>query len=204
MANRLSYFLNIKGPSVTLDTACSGSMVGLHLAVRSLHNGEADAAIVATSNVYLNPEHVQDVGSLGNAHSVTGLCHTFDASADGYIKSEAVSAVIVKRLADAVRDGDPIRGVIRGTASTSNGRTNGIAQPSSEAQAAAIRQAYASAAINDFNGTAYLECHGTGTPTGDPIEVNGVGSVFAPSRAADRPLIIGSVCQVSIPSHGSM
>ena len=118
MANRLSYFLNIKGPSVTLDTACSGSMVGLHMAVRALHNGEADTAIVATSNLYLNPEHVQDVGSLGQAHSPTGLCHTFDASADGYIKSEAVSAVIVKRLADAIRDHDPIRAVIKGTAST--------------------------------------------------------------------------------------
>ncbi len=118
MANRLSYFLNIKGPSVTLDTACSGSMVGLHLAVRALHNGEADAAIVATSNIYLNPEHVQDVGSLGQAHSPTGLCHTFDASADGYIKSEAVSSLIIKRLSDAIRDRDPIRAVIRGTAST--------------------------------------------------------------------------------------
>ena len=118
MANRLSHFLNIKGPSVTLDTACSSSMVGLHLAVRALHNGESDAAIVATSNIYLNPEHVQDVGSLGQAHSPTGLCHTFDASADGYIKSEAVSAIILKRLGDAIQDGDPIRAVIRGTAST--------------------------------------------------------------------------------------
>ncbi|RYP24614.1 hypothetical protein DL765_000440 [Monosporascus sp. GIB2] len=193
MANRLSYFLNIKGPSVTLDTACSGSMVGLHLAVRALHNGEADAAIVATSNIYLNPEHVQDVGSLGQAHSPTGLCHTFDVSADGYIKSEAVSSIIVKRLADAIRDRDPIRAVIRGTASTSNGRTNGLASPSSEAQAAAIRQAYVSAGITNFNDTAYLECHGTGTPVGDPTEVNGAGSVFAPSRAADKPLLIGSI-----------
>ncbi|PSR80443.1 hypothetical protein BD289DRAFT_484972 [Coniella lustricola] len=193
MANRISYFLNVKGPSVTIDTACSGSMVGLHLAVKALHNREAEAAIVATSNMYLNPEHVQDVGSLGMAHSPTGLCHTFDVTADGYVKSEAVSGIIVKRLADALRDGDPIRGVIRGTASTSNGRTNGIAQPSSKEQAAAVRQAYATAGITDLNATAYLECHGTGTPAGDPIEVNGIGSVFAPSRAADKPLIIGSI-----------
>ncbi|KAI1122100.1 hypothetical protein F5Y10DRAFT_287542 [Nemania abortiva] len=193
MANRLSYFLNIKGPSVTLDTACSGSMVGLHLAARALHNNEANAAIVATSNIYLNPEHVQDVGSLGQAHSPTGLCHTFDTSADGYIKSEAVSAIILKRLDDAIRDGDPIRAVIRGTASTSNGRTNGLASPSSEAQAAAIRQAYTSAGLSNFNNTAYLECHGTGTPAGDPTEVNGIGSVFSPSRSPDKPLIIGSI-----------
>ncbi|KAJ8131370.1 hypothetical protein O1611_g2254 [Lasiodiplodia mahajangana] len=209
MANRLSFFLNIKGPSVTLDTACSGSMVGLHMAVRALHNDEANAAIVATSNIYLNPEHVQDVGSLGQAHSPTGFCHTFDASADGYIKSEAVSAIILKRLDDAIRDRDPIRAVIRGTASTrplarrlfiadkyhptSNGRTNGLASPSSEAQAAAIRQAYASAGISNFNNTAYLECHGTGTPAGDPSEVNGIGSVFSPTRSQDKPLIIGSI-----------
>ncbi|KXX80977.1 Lovastatin diketide synthase LovF, partial [Madurella mycetomatis] len=193
MANRLSHFLNIKGPSVTLDTACSSSMVGLHLAARAIHNGEADAAIVATSNLYLNPEHVQDVGSLGQAHSPTGLCHTFDALADGYIKSEAVSAIILKRLSDAIRDRDPIRAVIRGTASTSNGRTNGIASPSAEAQAATIRQAYASAGIANLNDTAYLECHGTGTPAGDPTEVNGAGSVFAPTRAVDKPLVIGSI-----------
>ncbi|KAI0967881.1 hypothetical protein F4678DRAFT_465144 [Xylaria arbuscula] len=193
MANRISYFLNVKGPSVTIDTACSGSMVGLHMAVKALHNREADAAIVATSNINMNPEHVQDVGSLGMAHSPTGLCHTFDVTADGYIKSEAVSSIIVKRLADALRDRDPIRGVIRGTSSTSNGRTNGIAQPSSKEQAAAVRKAYAAAGITNFNDTAYLECHGTGTPAGDPIEVNGIGSVFASSRTADKPLIIGSI-----------
>ncbi|KAH8424130.1 type I polyketide synthase [Aspergillus melleus] len=193
MANRLSYFLNIKGPSVTIDTACSGSMVALHLAVRALHNHESDSAIVATSNLFLSPEHTQEVGSLGQAHSPSGLCHTFDASADGYIKSEAVSAVIIKRLSDAIRDKDPIRAVIRGTASTSNGRTNGIASPSSEAQAATIRQAYAAAGITNFNDTAYLEAHGTGTPAGDPTEVNGAGSVFASSREAGKPLIIGSI-----------
>ncbi|PLB47777.1 polyketide synthase 2 [Aspergillus steynii IBT 23096] len=193
MANRLSYFLNVKGPSVTIDTACSSSMVGLHLAVRALHNGEAETAVVATSNLYLNPEHVQDMGSLGQAHSPTGLCHTFDATADGYIKSEAVSAIIIKRLTDAMRDGDPIRAVVRGTASTSNGRTNGLASPSSEAQASAIRKAYDSAGIANFNDTAYLECHGTGTPAGDPTEVNGVGSVFAATRDPETPLILGSI-----------
>ncbi|RAL13041.1 beta-ketoacyl [acyl carrier protein] synthase domain-containing protein [Aspergillus homomorphus CBS 101889] len=119
MANRLSYSWNIKGPSVIIDTACSGSMVALHLA------------------------HTQEVGSLGLAHSSTGLCHTFDASADGYIKSEAVSAIIIKRLSDAIRDRDSIRAV-----------------PSSEAQAATNRQVYASAGITDFNDTAYLEAHG--------------------------------------------
>ncbi|KAI1174465.1 hypothetical protein F4777DRAFT_579896 [Nemania sp. FL0916] len=178
MANRISYFLNVKGPSVTIDTACSGSMVGLHFAVKALHNREADAAIVATSNLNMSPEHIQEVASLGKAHSPTGLCHTFDVTADGYVKAEAVSGIVVRRLADAIRDRDPIRG---------------IAQPSSEEQAAAIRQAYAAAGIANFNETAYLECHGTGTPAGDPTEVNGIGSVFASTRDASKPLIIGSI-----------
>ncbi|KAK4223155.1 hypothetical protein QBC38DRAFT_58577 [Podospora fimiseda] len=193
MANRLSYFLNIKGPSITIDTACSGSLVGLDLACRSLQSGEVNAAIVATSNLYINPDHVMDAGNVGQAHSPSALCHTFDADADGYVKAEAISAVIVKRLSDAIRDRDPIRAVVRGTASNSNGRTGGIASPSAIAQAAAIRQAYLNAGISNYNDTAYLECHGTGTAAGDPTEVNGAGYVFAPTRPADKPLLIGSI-----------
>ena len=127
------------------------------------------------------------------ASSVSGKCHTFDVKADGYIKAEAVNAVILKRLDDAVRDGDPIRAVIRGTATNSDGRTPGIASPDSKAQATAIRAAYANAGISDLNQTGYLECHGTGTQAGDPTEVAGVSSVFAGSRSPDQPLIIGSV-----------
>ncbi|KAK3328393.1 hypothetical protein B0T19DRAFT_357739 [Cercophora scortea] len=196
MANRISYFLNIKGPSVTLDTACSGSLVGLDLGCRSLQSGEVDMAIVAASNLYLNPDHVMDMGAVGQAHSPTALCHTFDADADGYCKAEAVGALIVKRLSDAIRDRDPIRAIVRGTASNSNGRTRGtggIAQPSGVMQAAAIRSAYANAGITDFNDTAFLECHGTGTPAGDPEEVNGAATVFAPTRDPQRPLVIGSI-----------
>lgn len=117
MANRLSYFLNIKGPSITIDTACSGSLVCLDLACRSIQSGEINTAIIAASNLYLNPEHVMDVGSVGQAHSPTALCHTFDEDADGYVKAEAVSCVIVKRLSDAIRDHDPIRAIVRGTTS---------------------------------------------------------------------------------------
>ncbi|QKX62342.1 uncharacterized protein TRUGW13939_09501 [Talaromyces rugulosus] len=196
MANRISYFLNIKGPSVTLDTACSGSLVGLDLACRSLQAGEVNMAIVAASNLYLNPDHVMDMGSVGQAHSPTALCHTFDADADGYCKAEAVGCLIVKRLPDALRDRDPIRAIVRGTASNSNGRTRGtggIAQPSGEMQAAAMRAAYTNAGITNFNDTAFLECHGTGTPAGDPEEVNGAASVFSPTREEQRPLIIGSI-----------
>lgn len=148
---------------MTIDTACSGSLVGLDVACRYLRSGDIDAAIIATSNLYLNPEHVMDTGAVGNAHSPTGLCHTFDVSADGYVKAEAVSTVIVKRLSDAIKCGDPIRAVVRGSATNSDGRTPGIASPSADAQAIAIRAAYASAGITDLNQTAYLECHGTGT-----------------------------------------
>ncbi|KAI9688389.1 MAG: Type I Iterative PKS [Bathelium mastoideum] len=178
---------------MTIDTACSGSLIGLDVACRYLHSREINAAIIATSNLYLNPEHVMDTGAVGNAHSPTGLCHTFDISADGYVKAEAVSTVIVKRLSDAIRDGDPIRAVIRGSATNSDGRTPGIASPSAEAQAAAIRAAYANAGITELNDTAYLECHGTGTQAGDPMEVGGAGSVFAKTRSADNPLVIGSI-----------
>ncbi|KAJ8132252.1 hypothetical protein O1611_g1372 [Lasiodiplodia mahajangana] len=193
MANRISYFLNIKGPSITIDTACSGSLVGLDMACRVLQSGEVDAAIVATSNIYLNPDHVIDAGNVGQAHSPTGLCHTFDVDADGYVKAEAVSCVIVKRLSDAIRARDPIRSVLRGLASNSNGRTAGIASPSAEAQAAAIRQAYLNAGITDLNDTQYLECHGTGTQAGDPTEVRGAGYAFSASRDPKSPLIIGSI-----------
>ncbi|TGO56821.1 hypothetical protein BOTNAR_0215g00160 [Botryotinia narcissicola] len=193
LSNRISHYLNIKGPSMTIDTACSGSLVSLDVACRYLQSGEISGAIVATSNLYLSPEHVMDTGAIGNAHSLTGKCHTFDAKADGYIKAEAVITIILKRLADAIQDGDPIRAVIRGTATNSYGRTPGIASPSAEAQSKAIRAAYANAGITNFNDTTYLECHGTGTPAGDPAEVGGVASVFSATRSEDQPLIIGSI-----------
>ena len=177
---------------MTLDTACSGSLVAVDVACRYLQTREISGAIVAGCNLYLNPEHNMDKAMSG-ASSTTGKCHTFDAQAHGYIKSEAVNTVILKRLDDAIRDRDPIRAIIRGSATNSNGWTAGIASPSSEAQAAAVRQAYLNANISDFNTTGYLEFHGTGTNAGDPIEVNDVASVFSPSRDPDKPLIIGSV-----------
>lgn len=116
LANRISWFYNLKGPSVTVDTACSGSLVALDMACRTLRSHEVDTAIVATSNLNLSPEHVIDSGSVGEAHSPTGLCHTFDAAADGYVKAEAVSCLIVKRLDTALRNDDPVRAIIRGVA----------------------------------------------------------------------------------------
>ncbi|KAH7141540.1 putative polyketide synthase [Dactylonectria estremocensis] len=193
LSNRISHFFNFKGPSMTIDTACSGSLVGLDVACRYLHTGEVDGAIIAGANMYFSPEHNLNTGAMKDASSLSGKCHTFDIKADGYIKAEAVNSVFIKRLSDAVRDGDPIRAIIRGSATNSDGRTPGIASPSAEAQALAIRAAYANAGITDLNATSYLEFHGTGTQAGDPEEVRGVSSVFTPSRNPEAPLIIGSI-----------
>ncbi|KAK7912259.1 Fumagillin dodecapentaenoate synthase [Apiospora marii] len=193
LSNRISHFLDIKGPSVTIDTACSGSLVSVDLACRYLESGDADGAIVAGCNLYMSPEHNMDQRAMASAASTSGRCWTFDASADGYIKAEAINALVLKRLDDAIRDGDPVRAVIRGTSTNSDGWTPGIASPSADAQAVAIRRAYARAGIEEFQDTAFLECHGTGTPAGDPIECRAVSSVFSSSRTPDTPLLIGSV-----------
>ncbi|KJZ72361.1 hypothetical protein HIM_08287 [Hirsutella minnesotensis 3608] len=171
LSNRISHFLDIKGPRIS----------------------DADGAIVAGCNLYMSPEHNMDQHAMTSAASVSGRCWTFDARADGYIKAEAVNCLILKRLDDAERHGDPIRAVIRGTSTNSDGWTPGIASPSPDAQALAIRRAYARAGISAFNDTAYLECHGTGTLAGDPIECRAVYSVFAASRPPQSPLRIGSV-----------
>lgn len=195
LSNRLSHFLNVHGPSMTLDTACSSSLVALDAACLYLQADQCDAVLVGGVNLYLSPERNQDMGAMRPTASATGRCHTFDAKADGYVAAEAVNAIFIKRLDDAVRNGDPIHAIIRGTATNSAGRTPGIALPDAGAQAAAIRAAYMNSGIAEAElaETGYLECHGTGTLVGDPIEVDGVAAVFSPHRAHDRPLVIGSV-----------
>jgi acyl transferase domain-containing protein len=138
---------------MTIDTACSGALICVDLAGRYLQTREISGAIVAGCNIYLSPEHVMDGLSTNGTASPSGLCHTFDLKADGYIKAEGVNMVYLKRLDDALRDGNPIRGIIRGTATGSNGWTPGIASPNSAAQAATIRQAYANAHISDLAAT---------------------------------------------------
>lgn len=179
--------------SMTIDTACSGSLVSVDVACRSLQTRQIGGAIVAGVNMYLSPDQNQDMGAMRVTSSASGRCHTFDAKADGYCKAEAVNAIILKRLDDAIREGDPVRAIIRGTSTNSDGWTPGIASPSAEAQAVAIRAAYSAAGITNFNHTGYLECHGTGTLAGDPVEVAAAASVFSPTRLANNPLIIGSI-----------
>ena len=178
---------------MTIDTACSGSLVSVDTACRYLHTSSINGAIVAGCNLYLNPEHNTDLSAMQDALSPSGRCHTFDAKADGYIKAEAVNALILKRLSDAERDGDPIRSIIRGSASNSDGWTPGIASPNMDAQIEVMRQAYRNAGIDDLNVTGYVECHGTGTSAGDPTEVSSVGAVFSPTRAEADLLRIGSI-----------
>ncbi|KAL8903527.1 MAG: hypothetical protein Q9207_003861 [Kuettlingeria erythrocarpa] len=152
LSNRISHFLDIHGASMTIDTACSGSLVAVDVACHYLRTGQIQGAVVAACNMYLNPEHAMDA-SMAGAISDTGRCHTFDIKADGYVKAEAANAVILKRLDDALKDRDPVRAVIRGSATNSDGRTVGIASPSSAAQAKAIRTAYSNAGIHDYSTT---------------------------------------------------
>ncbi|KAI0508959.1 hypothetical protein F5B22DRAFT_658737 [Xylaria bambusicola] len=192
LSNRINYVFNLKGPSMTLDTACSSSLYALHLACSAIQTGDCDAAIVGGTNLILTPE-CQMFSSVLGAVSPTSVCHTFDSRADGYARADGIGALFVKRLSQAVADGDPIRAVIRGTAFNANGRTGGITHPSPDGQEACIRRAYERAGGLDTSLTGYFECHGTGTPVGDPIEVSAIGRVFADTRTSSMPLLIGSI-----------
>ncbi|KAL4909695.1 hypothetical protein BDW74DRAFT_186214 [Aspergillus multicolor] len=191
ISNRVSYMYNLHGPSVTMDTACSSTLYALHFAVQALRNGQIPAAFVGGVNLILTLEYHFAIGQIG-ALSPTAQCHAFDASADGYSRGEAINVLYLKRVSDAIRDGDPIRGVIRGSSLTANGKNNGITLPSALAQELAIRNAYEHSGPLDYNSVGYLECHGTGTPAGDPIETTAIANVFGTHREWHEPLYIGS------------
>ncbi|KAL2164963.1 hypothetical protein VTH06DRAFT_259 [Thermothelomyces fergusii] len=193
LSNRVSFWLDIHGPSVTLDTACSSGLVAVHLACQSLRAGESSAAIVGATNAILSPDIM--VG-MTNLHflSPDSTCYAFDARANGYARGEGVAALILKPLHAAVRDGDSIRAVIRGTAVNSNGRTPGITMPSRRAQVSLIRSAYEQGRC-DPAVTGYFEAHGTGTPAGDPVEASAIGEALGPYRRGgeDGKLFVGSI-----------
>ncbi|RFU78519.1 polyketide synthase [Trichoderma arundinaceum] len=189
LANRISHVFNLLGPSFVLDTACSSSLYCLHQACVALENYECDAAIVAGANLIQSAEqHIatMKVGVL----SETSACHSFDTSADGYGRADGIGALYVKRLKDALRDGDPIRSIVRGSALNANGKTAGISLPSADGQEAVIRKAMAKAGLHPDEIT-YVECHGTGTKVGDAIEVDALARVFR--RSEKNPLLIGAV-----------
>ncbi|KAL4942703.1 hypothetical protein BDV06DRAFT_235237 [Aspergillus oleicola] len=189
LGNRISHVFNLQGPSLVIDTACSSSLYCLHTACSALQNHECDAAIVAGANLIQSAEQHIATAKLG-VLSPTSTCHTFDSSADGYGRADGVGALYVKRLKDALRDGDPIRSVVRSSAINANGRTPGISLPSADGQESVIRKAMARGNISPHE-IDYVECHGTGTKVGDAIEVDALARVFP--RTANQPLLIGSV-----------
>ena len=157
LANRISWLWDLRGPSFTINTACSSSLLALHLACESLQRGESDIAVVGGSNLLLNPEMFIFLSSQGFL-SPDGKCKTFDESANGYGRGEGFGCVILKRVNEAVAAGDPIRAVIRGTGSNQNGRTKGLTMPNAEAQRALIEEVYQEAGL-DFGMTGYIEAH---------------------------------------------
>ncbi|MFI7576083.1 SDR family NAD(P)-dependent oxidoreductase [Micromonospora sp. NPDC049497] len=191
VAGRLAYVLGLAGPALAVDTACSSSLVALHLAVRALRSGEVDAAIVGGVNVIVDP--LASV-AVSRAHMLSpdGRCRTFSADANGFVRSEGCGVLVLKRLADAGRDGDAVLAVVRGSAVNQDGSSSGLTAPSGRAQEQVISAALAEAGV-DGAAVDFLETHGTGTSLGDPVEVGAAWRVLGPGRAADRPLRLGSV-----------
>jgi acyl transferase domain-containing protein/acyl carrier protein len=187
-AGRVSYVLGLQGPNFPVDTACSSSLLAVHLACQSLRTGESSLALACGVNLILTPEGHIYFCKL-RATSPDGKCKTFDASANGYVRGEGCGVVVLKRLSDAQRDGDRIQAVIRGTAVNHDGRSNGLTAPNGAAQEAVIRQALVSGGLKPEE-VGYIEAHGTGTPLGDPIELQALAAVLGQRR---EPLLVGSV-----------
>lgn len=195
ISNRISHVFNLNGPSIVVNTACSSSVYALHNACNALRNNECEGAIVGGVNLIITVDQHMNTAKLG-VLSPTSTCHTFDASADGYGRADAVGAVYLKRLSDAIRDGDPIRGVIRSSATNSNGKVPavGITHPNRDGQADVISHAYKRGGDLDPRLTGYFECHGTGTAVGDPLEVHAVSLAMNKDRdQQEEPLLIGAV-----------
>ena len=190
-SSRLSYLLDLKGPSLAIETACSSSLVAVHLACQSLRTGESNLCIVGGVNLILTPE-LNIVFSQAQMMSPDGRCKTFDADANGYVRGEGCGVVILKRFCDALKDKDNILAVIRGSAVNQDGLSNGITAPNGPSQQAVIRQALKNAGVKPAE-ISYIEAHGTGTPLGDPIEVKSLKTVLMEERQSDRFCFIGSV-----------
>ncbi|CAK1360631.1 unnamed protein product [Cercospora beticola] len=194
LSNRISYFYDWHGPSMSIDTACSASLVAIHEAVQALRSGVSRVACAAGSNAILGPENFIIESKL-QLLSPTGRSRMWDAAADGYARGEGAAALIMKKLSHALADGDEVYCIIRETGVNSDGRTNGITMPSAEAQAALIRQTYARACLDPLkDGCQYFEAHGTGTQAGDPQEARAIHEVFFPeTRDTAEVLYVGSV-----------
>jgi acyl transferase domain-containing protein len=191
ISGRVSYVLGLQGPSISVDTACSSSLVAIHDAIRSLRSGECRMALAGGVNALLSPDVTMTL-SKAKMMAPDGRCKAFDASADGFVRSEGCGVVALKRLADAQADGDNILAVIRGSAINQDGRSNGLTAPHGPSQVAVIRAALSDAGLASAD-VSYVECHGTGTSLGDPIEVQALGAALGEGHSKDSPLMIGSV-----------
>ncbi|MDD2708609.1 MAG: SDR family NAD(P)-dependent oxidoreductase [Verrucomicrobiae bacterium] len=176
LANRVSYFFDLRGPSEAIDTACSSSLVAIHRAVESMESGSSDMAIVSGVNVLLNPAVFMAFNKAGML-SPDGRCKTFDERANGYVRGEGIGVIVLKPLSRAKRDGDPIHGVILGSAENHGGHVQSLTVPNPNAQAQLLREAFARAGVSPWS-VGCIEAHGTGTSLGDPIEVNGLKKAF--------------------------
>lgn len=191
IANRVSHLLDLRGPSVALDAACAASLVAVHQACQMLRSGETSLALAGGVSALIGPGLTR-VLDVAGATAPDGRCKTFDAAADGYGRGEGAGVVVLKRLADAVRDGDRVYAVVRGGAVAQDGRTVGIMSPNGDAQADMFRRACDFAGIDPAS-VSFVEAHGTGTPSGDPTEVGALAAVYGRDRPADAPCRIGSV-----------
>ena len=192
IANRVSYFFDFRGPSVAVDTACSSSLVAAHQGVQALRSGEADVALVGGVNALITPLVTVGFDEVGGVLAPDGRIKSFSQDADGYARSEGGGMLVLKRVADARRDGDEILAVIAGSAINHDGRSNGLLAPNPDAQAEVLRKAYKDAGI-DPRTVDYIEAHGTGTILGDPIEADALGRVVGRGRPADKPALLGAV-----------
>jgi acyl transferase domain-containing protein/NADPH:quinone reductase-like Zn-dependent oxidoreductase/SAM-dependent methyltransferase/acyl carrier protein/short-subunit dehydrogenase len=190
-ANRISYCFNLRGPSVAMDTACSSALTAVHAACEHIRAGRGDTALAGGVTVIITPGGF--IGfSQASMLSPEGRCKAFDASANGFVRGEGAGMLLLKRLSRAVADGDPIHGVIIGTALNQDGHTNGISLPSVEAQARLVREACADAGVAPSQ-IGFVEAHGTGTAVGDPIEAHALAAALCEDRSEEAPLLIGSV-----------
>ena len=190
-ANRLSYHFDLRGPSLAVDTACSSSLVAVHLACQSLWSGESDLALAGGVNLILSPDTTIAL-SQARMMAADGRCKTFDAAADGYVRGEGCGIVILKPLLAALSDNNQILALIRGSAINQDGRSNGITAPNGPAQQAVVRRALKHAKVTPAQ-ISYVETHGTGTPLGDPIEIQALATLLGARREPDNPCAIGAV-----------
>lgn len=195
ISNRISYIYDFCGPSMTIDTACSSSLVSLHLACESLRKGESELAVAGGVVLIFTPQYTL-VESRGGFLSPEGRCKTFDTTADGYVRGEGVGMLVLKRLENAIADGDPIQAVIMASSVNQDGHTPSITVPSSAAQERLIRKTLGKAGISAAD-VQYVEAHGTGTPVGDPIEARAIAAAYGEGRAESEKLFIGS-CKTNI------